>query len=93
VRREVAANDNPDNGEVGSEVMAESRTAKQKSEPAFAGIALTNPDRVFYPELGLTKLDLARYYEAVASAMLPYIGDRPRLQRWLGRKGESIKRW
>jgi len=69
VRREVAADDDPGRGEVGSEAMA--------SEPVFAGITLTNPDRVFYPELGLTKLDLARYYEAVASAMLPYLVDRP----------------
>jgi bifunctional non-homologous end joining protein LigD len=60
--------------------MANSRTAKdakQMSDPVFAGITLTNPQRVFYPELSLTKLDLARYYEAVAPAMLPYIIDRP----------------
>src|SRR5262249_23980631 len=60
--------------------MAESQIAKEtkeKSEPVFAGITLTNPHRVFYPELSLTKLDLARYYEAVAPAMLPYVIDRP----------------
>jgi len=80
LRREVATNDNPGSGEVGSEAMAESQIAKEtkeKSEPVFAGITLTNPHRVFYPELSLTKLDLARYYEAVAPAMLPYVIDRP----------------
>src|SRR5262249_43587813 len=50
---------------------------QEKSEPVFAGITLTNPDRVFYPELSLTKLDLARYYEAVARFMLPYVANRP----------------
>ena len=30
-----------------------------------------------FPEAGLTKLDLARHYERVAPAMLPYVRDRP----------------
>jgi bifunctional non-homologous end joining protein LigD len=38
---------------------------------------LTHPDRVLYPRQGLTKLDLARYYEAVAERMLPHVVDRP----------------
>lgn len=42
-----------------------------------AGIELSNPDRVLYPEQGLTKQDLARYYEAVASRMLPHVVGRP----------------
>jgi len=42
-----------------------------------AGVTLTNPDRMFYPELGLTKLDVARYYAAVAEHMLPYVASRP----------------
>jgi bifunctional non-homologous end joining protein LigD len=46
-----------------------------------AGVALTNPDRVLYPEIGLTKVDLARYYEAVAETMLPHIANRPLMLR------------
>jgi bifunctional non-homologous end joining protein LigD len=42
-----------------------------------AGVRITNPDRVVYPDLGLTKLDVARYYEAVADAMLPHLRGRP----------------
>ena len=30
-----------------------------------------------FPEAGLTKLDIARHYERVAPAMLPYVRDRP----------------
>ncbi|GAA3964835.1 DNA ligase D [Allohahella marinimesophila] len=41
------------------------------------GITLTNPDRVLFPDQGLTKLDLASYYEAVADRMLPLISDYP----------------
>src|SRR6202007_2054936 len=31
----------------------------------FEGVRLTHPGRVLYPEDGLAKLDLARYYKAV----------------------------
>lgn len=40
-------------------------------------VLITHPDRVVFPGAGLTKLDLARHYEAVAPAMLPYIRGRP----------------
>ncbi len=39
-------------------------------EIEIAGIKLTHPDRILYPEQGITKLDLARYYETVADSML-----------------------
>ena len=42
-----------------------------------AGVQLSNADRVLYPEQGLTKGDLAAYYEAIASWMLPHAGGRP----------------
>ena len=41
------------------------------------GIRLTSPDRVVYPEDGITKGELIAYYAAVADAMLPYVGRRP----------------
>jgi bifunctional non-homologous end joining protein LigD len=40
-------------------------------------VKLTHPDRVLYPEIGLTKRDLARYYETVAEWILPHLADRP----------------
>lgn len=41
-----------------------------------AGVKLTNPDRVFWPDAGVTKLELARYYETVAEWMLPHVERR-----------------
>lgn len=38
---------------------------------------LTNPDRVLYPAEGITKADVAAYYEAVAPALLAALKDRP----------------
>lgn len=43
----------------------------------FAGVRLTSPDRVLYPDEGITKLELANYYRAVADLMLPHIANRP----------------
>ena len=40
-------------------------------------VKITHEDRVAFPEVGLTKLDIARHYERVAPAMLPYVRDRP----------------
>jgi bifunctional non-homologous end joining protein LigD len=58
--------------------MAKTKTAaSKKSEPVFDGITLTNPDRVYYPGIGLTKLGVAQYYETVAKFMLPYVVRRP----------------
>lgn len=43
----------------------------------LAGIAISHPDRVVFPPDGPTKLDLARYYDAVAERMLRVAADRP----------------
>jgi bifunctional non-homologous end joining protein LigD len=40
-------------------------------------VRLTNPDRVLYPEQGLTKTGLIDYYEKVSEFMLPHIKGRP----------------
>jgi bifunctional non-homologous end joining protein LigD len=44
---------------------------------AVAGVRLTHPDRVLYREQAITKLGLARYYEAVADWIVPHVADRP----------------
>ena len=44
---------------------------------AIAGVQLSNPDKVLYPEQGITKLALAEYYDAVADRMLPHVRNRP----------------
>jgi len=40
-------------------------------------VAITNPDKVFFPEPGLTKGDLVDYYLAVAPCALHHIRRRP----------------
>jgi bifunctional non-homologous end joining protein LigD len=45
--------------------------------PVILGQRLSNPERVFYPALGFTKMQLARYYEAVGTTMLAHVKARP----------------
>src|ERR1043165_3329573 len=40
-------------------------------------VAISNPAKVLFPEAGHTKLDLARYYLAVADGALRGAGNRP----------------
>ena len=38
---------------------------------------ITHPEKVLFPDDGITKGELAAYYEAVAPIMLPHIAGRP----------------
>jgi bifunctional non-homologous end joining protein LigD len=40
-------------------------------------VTISNPDKVYFPEAGITKLELARYYLAVAEGALRGAGGRP----------------
>ena len=40
-------------------------------------VTLSNPDRVLWPGMGLTKADLADYYRARSDLMMPHIAHRP----------------
>ena len=39
-------------------------------------VSLTNLKKLFWPQLGITKGDLLRYYASVATALLPHLRDR-----------------
>jgi bifunctional non-homologous end joining protein LigD len=54
-----------------------SRSSKSRRKPVMDAGRLTNPDRVLYPDIGLTKAALADYYEQVAEWMLPHLRGRP----------------
>ena len=67
----------------------------KKSKGATAedfGIEISSPDRVIFPELGLTKKDLADYYATVEPLIMVDAADRPMtLIRFpSGRTGESF---
>src|SRR5437899_4280229 len=50
---------------------------KEILEVAGREVAVSNPDKIFFPQLGLTKIDLVRYYLAVAEGALRGVDGRP----------------
>ena len=40
-------------------------------------VKLSNPEKVFWPDEGITKADLFEYYAAVAPVLVPHLRDRP----------------
>ena len=50
---------------------------KSRDEDTIGGIRVTHPEKVLYPEQGLTKRDLADYYQRVSQWMLAHVVNRP----------------
>ncbi len=51
--------------------------AREANSNEVAGVRISHPERVMYPEAGLTKLDLARYYDAIGGWIVPHVAGRP----------------
>jgi DNA ligase D-like protein (predicted polymerase) len=65
---------------------------KEILEVAGVTVAVSNPDKVFFPRTGHTKLDLVRYYLGVADGALRGVAGRPMiLKRFVhGADGEAF---
>jgi bifunctional non-homologous end joining protein LigD len=54
------------------------RAAKTNvTRPEVAGVGISHPKRVLYPEAGITKQRVAVYYERIGEWMVPHVADRP----------------
>jgi len=63
---------------VNSSASARLKSAPVKKAPAsLAGVTLTHPDRVYWQDVGVTKRDLAEFYQAVWKWMRPHVAGRP----------------
>ncbi|WP_346795552.1 DNA ligase D [Halomonas sp. Bachu 37] len=65
--------------ETASSSSAKPSTSRRtkSGEAQVAGMRLTHPERVLFPEQGVTKLDLARFYESIHEWVLPQLARRP----------------
>ncbi|MCE3277419.1 MAG: polymerase protein, partial [Propionibacteriaceae bacterium] len=55
-------------------------------------VRVTSPDKIYFPEVGLTKLDIVSYVVAVADGMFPALKDRPvTMERWPGGYRPDVK--
>jgi bifunctional non-homologous end joining protein LigD len=52
-------------------------SAASDSSATVAGVRISHPDRVIYPDLGVSKIQLARYYERIADWIVPHVVGRP----------------
>jgi len=65
---------------------------KKTIEVAGRTVTVSNPDKVYFPRTGHTKLDLVRYYLSVSGGALRGVADRPMvLKRFVnGAEGEAF---
>lgn len=52
------------------------KAAKSSGSLEIDGVTITHPEREVYPGTGITKGDVAEYYQSVAAHMLPYMKGR-----------------
>jgi bifunctional non-homologous end joining protein LigD len=52
-------------------------TAPEAPRALASRVTITNPDKLFWPDEGITKHDLCEFYATVADTLLPYLQDRP----------------
>lgn len=57
--------------------MASSSSPSVQVEVGGRSVRISNPDRVYFPEIGLTKLDLVDYYQAVGDGIVTALRERP----------------
>ncbi|MBN2366635.1 MAG: ATP-dependent DNA ligase [Calditrichaeota bacterium] len=50
---------------------------KEKIKVGRRKIKVSNTDKIFYPDVNLTKGDIIRYYRDISNYILPYFKDRP----------------
>jgi DNA ligase D len=58
-------------------MAAASKSPAVEVEVGDFEVRVSNPDRVYFPELGLTKLDLVNYYRSVGDGIVRALRERP----------------
>jgi len=49
----------------------------EAGDDMVAGVRISHPDRLIYPDLGISKIQLARYYDEIAEWIMPHASGRP----------------
>ena len=52
-------------------------TARVRETAVIGGVEISNPDKVWWPDDGITKGDIARFYHEISASLIPWMRDRP----------------
>ena len=77
VVREIAADPPRVPSRLGVARKTKTTAAAAVKASVVAGVPISHPDRVLYQDQGITKLQVAQYYERIADWMLPHLRSRP----------------
>ncbi len=66
-----------DKGAAGVHLEGVQRATADAKDAKVAGIAISNPGRVVYPADGITKMEVAQYFERAGALILPFVANRP----------------
>jgi bifunctional non-homologous end joining protein LigD len=50
---------------------------KSADSVRVSGVTISHPDKVWWPDDGITKLDVVRFYDGIAELLRPWLRDRP----------------
>ena len=53
------------------------RAARVNDGATIGGVTISNANKVWWPDEGITKGDVARFYHAISPLLLPWMRDRP----------------
>jgi bifunctional non-homologous end joining protein LigD len=82
-RRGAAEKAKPTSAPPRLRVKKKSDNRKPTTDNVAAKVTITHPDRVLYPRDGITKQDVADYYDALSEPMIRALRDRPlALEHW-----------
>jgi bifunctional non-homologous end joining protein LigD len=66
-----------DNHSPGQSASPATPPGKSAATVVVAGVRVSHPDKILYPEQGVSKRDLANFYAAIGDFILPHIRRRP----------------
>src|SRR5262247_2771571 len=83
--------DGPHQAAASEAARASSRTPCARRRPYGGLVVITHPEKVMFPDCGITKGELSEYYALVAPVMVPHLAGRPvtleRFHKGIGEKG------